>query len=159
MTANVITGGEAAAAFAGCVDCAFVRNTVVDPTRWLLRILQETVALDTYPVAPTSKGTIADNLFYFRRSDVSAGEDINVGDNTQSESFTLSGNVWFAHDEPRRSQPILPTYKGPRTEQIVGVEPTFVNAAAGDFRVPEGAAGFPPGAPASCEVGAGSAPD
>ena len=51
VVANIFVGGEAAAAFAGCMDCEFSRNTVVNPSKWLLRVLQETVSLPGYSIA------------------------------------------------------------------------------------------------------------
>jgi hypothetical protein len=41
--ANVFTGSTSPIAFVGCVDCLALNDTIVNPTRWILRILQETV--------------------------------------------------------------------------------------------------------------------
>jgi uncharacterized protein DUF1565 len=132
--ANVIIGGEAAAAFTGCVDCAFSHNTVVDPSKWVVRVLQETVSLGSYAFAPASGGVIADNIFYFRRSDVNTGEDINIGAGTAPASFSVARNLWYAHDVPRQSEPRLGAV-GAHTGSIVGVDPQFADAARGDFHL------------------------
>ena len=153
VTGNVIVASEAAAAFVGCIDCAFTRNTVINPSKWTLRILQETVSLDTYAFAPASRGIVAGNTFYFRRADLNAGEDINVGDNTDSSSFALTDNAFYAHDTPELSRPVLPTFRGNLSRSVLGVAPAFVNEGAGDFRVPQSGDAFPPGAPASCAIG------
>ena len=134
VRANLFVGGEAAAAFTGCVDCEFSHNTVVDPSRWAVRILQETASLGPYAFAPASHGRIAGNIFYFKRSDLNTGEDINVGAGTDPESFSLSRNLWYAHDTPRQSDPRL-GHIGADNRAIVGVDPEFVNAPAGDFHV------------------------
>ena len=132
---NVFSGGEAAAAFTGCVDCQFVHNTVVDPTKWVLRILQERVTDARYAFAPASRGQIAGNIFYFRRSDLNTGEDINVGAGTDSQSFSLDGNLWYAHDRPSASGPRLASFQGSVRDSIVGVDPDFEDARAGNFRL------------------------
>jgi hypothetical protein len=133
VQANVFVGGEAAAAFTGCVDCEFSHNTVVDPSKWAVRILQETVSAGRYAFAPASKGRVAGNIFYFRRSDLNTGEDINIGPGTDPASFLSTRNVWYAHDAPRQSSPRLGALRGDR-ESMVGEDPQFVDADAGDFR-------------------------
>ena len=130
--ANVFIGGEAAAAFTGCVDCEFSHNTVVDPSKWVLRVLQETVSLGSYAFAPASGGVIADNIFYFRRSDLNTGEDINIGAGTAPASFSLARNLWYAHDVPRQSDPRVGAV-GAHAGSIVGVDPQF--AGTDDFRL------------------------
>jgi len=119
---NRFIGGEAAAAFTGCVDCEFSHNVVVDPGKWALRILQESVSLDRYTFVPSSRSRISDNIFYFRRADLNTGEDINIGANTDPASFSLSRNVWYAHDEPRQSDPRLGALPRDR-DATIGVDP------------------------------------
>ena len=134
VQANAFGGGEAAAAFTGCVNCEFSHNTVIDPAKWVIRILQETVSAGEYVFAPASDGRIADNIFYFRRSDLNAGEDINIGAGTQPESFSVVRNLWYAHDAPRQSAPRLGPV-GAHTGSIVGIDPEFVDVAAANFHL------------------------
>ena len=131
--ANVFVGGEAAAAFTGCVDCEFSGNTVVNPSKWAVRILQETVSAGGHAFAPASKGRIADNIFYFRRTDLNTGADVNIGANTDPSSFIVTRNVWYAHDAPSESTPRLGALGADR-RSTVGVDPEFMDADAGDFR-------------------------
>lgn len=147
VSSNIFVGSETAAALVGCVECSFSRNTVVNPSTWVLRVLQETVAIGTYAFAPAGRSVIERNLFYFRRIDLRSGEDINVGGNTDTASIALVGNQWYAHDAPNGSGPRLVTFRGRQTGTISGVRPAFVNEARGDFRVtsPDG-----PGAAAPC---------
>lgn len=63
----------------------------------------ETVKLDAYAFAPAARGVIADNVFYFARSALNAGEDINVGDGTDTGSFSLVRNHG-SHTTIRRRQ-------------------------------------------------------
>jgi hypothetical protein len=139
VLANVFEGSEAAASFTGCLDCEFSHNTVVNPSKWALRILQETVTIGRYTFARTANGLIAGNIFYFRRSDLS-GEDINVGANTDTRSFALTRNLWYAHDAPAQSTPRVSGFAGTQTASLVGTDPNFVNADAGDFRLKAGSA-------------------
>jgi hypothetical protein len=131
---NVFVGGETAAAFTGCVACEFTHNTVIDPEKWVVRILQETVTLGPYSFAPASDGRIVDNIFYFRRADVNTGEDINIGAGTYPASFSIDRNLWYAHDAPRQSEPRMRGV-GPDTNSLVGIDPMFVNATAHDFHL------------------------
>jgi hypothetical protein len=134
VRANVFVGGEASAAFTGCVDCEFVHNTVVNPSKWMVRILQENISAGEYAFAPASGGRIADNIFYFRRSDLNTGEDFNVGHGTLPASFSVARNLWYAHDAPRQSSPRIGPV-GRDAGSIVGSDPEFVNIEAGDFHL------------------------
>ena len=135
VSANVFDGSETAAAFAGCVDCQFTHNTVVDPAKWLLRILQETLEIGGRSFAHTANGVIAGNIFFFRRADLNAGEDINVGADTDTRSFSLVRNLWYAHDDRAQSRPRVPAFQGKQTRSLIGVSPDFVDADAGDFHL------------------------
>jgi hypothetical protein len=134
VVANVFDGSEAAAVFAGCLDCQFNHNTVINPSKWVLRILQETLTIGRYTFARAGNGVVAGNIFYFRRADLNAGEDINVGADTEPRSFSLVRNLWYAHDNPAQSSPRLPLL-GNRTGDLVGTAPSFVNARAADFHL------------------------
>jgi hypothetical protein len=134
-SANIFEGSETAASFAGCLDCAFTHNTVVNPSKWVIRILQETVTIGSYTFAPTANGVIAGNIFFFRRSDLDAGEDINVGSNTDTRTFVLTQNLWYAHDEPSRSKPQISRFEGTHMRSLVGTRPGFANPDAGDFHL------------------------
>jgi parallel beta helix pectate lyase-like protein len=138
VIANIFNGSEAAASFAGCVDCQFSHNTVVNPSKWALRILQETLTIGRYPFARTGNGVVAGNIFYFRRADLNTGEDINVGADTDPRSFSLLRNLWYAHDNPAQSSPRLPLLPGIRTGDVVRMDPNFVDARTGDFHLKAG---------------------
>ncbi|HEY8945819.1 MAG TPA: hypothetical protein VIM73_16230, partial [Polyangiaceae bacterium] len=103
VIANVIEGGIASLGFVGCVDCMAANNTIVNPDNWVLRILQETTSSDGYEFAPARNGRFVNNLIYFDRSALST--TINVGANTEADSFIFQNNLWYAHDDPGRSRP------------------------------------------------------
>lgn len=121
-------GGTAAIAFVG-VEGATVRyNTIYCPSRWALRILQET----TDPSFVRCRdGKFASNLVAFRRDNwVSGG--VNIGPNTAPETFQFANNFWICLDDPGRSRPQLPT---PESNGVYGVDPQFVSPERKDFAV------------------------
>jgi hypothetical protein len=131
VIANVIVGSTAALGFVGCVDCLAANNTIVDPTNWILRILQETNSQSGYTFLPAQNGRFVNNLVYFDRSDLSTY--INIGAGTDAPSFQFQNNLWYAHDNPGQSQPSgLPAAE---TGAIVGQDPALANPGGGDYRI------------------------
>jgi hypothetical protein len=123
IVSNLIVGGNTPVAFVGCVGCSATNNTIVDPTRWLLRILQETTTSGGYTFLPCSGNTFRNNLVSFSRGQISTY--VNIGANTAPQTFTFDHNLWFARDNPAASAPSLPV---PETGQIAGQDPLFVPA-------------------------------
>ncbi len=103
----MIVNGVVPLAFVGCVDCLAANNTIIDPEHWLVRILQETTSADGYEFEPARRGRFVNNLVYYARAAIS-GKDVNVGPNTEPDSFTFENNLWYAHDDPGSSAPTLP---------------------------------------------------
>lgn len=120
VVANVIEGSDAAAAYVGCVGCKVVNNTIVDPHNWILRILQETTSSGSYDFEECREGLFVNNLVYFERGDLSTY--VNIGPNTDSDSFSFANNLWYAWDNPGQSEPTLPV---PEVNGIYGVDPNF----------------------------------
>lgn len=121
-------GGVASIAFVG-VDGATVRNnTIYNPTRWAIRILQET----TDPAFVRCRnGRFEHNLVAFRRDNWASG-GVNIGPGTAPETFRFEDNFWICLDDPSRSRPQLPT---PEQNGVYGVDPQFVDAERGDLAV------------------------
>jgi Right handed beta helix region len=135
---NVIVGSEAAIAFVN-TDGATVRfNTIYRPTKWVIRILQETTAPG---FVPCRNGVFTDNIVAFRTGDLAT--TVNIGPWTAPETFQFARNWWFCIDNPAGSTPTLPTAEVGGT---YGVDPQFIAPEAGDFHLQ-------PGSPASA-VGA-----
>jgi hypothetical protein len=130
VIANLIEGSETPFAFVGAVDSLAANNTVINPDNWLLRILQETVSDGTYEFLPSGNNTLVNNLFYFNRGDLSTY--VNIGPNTAPETFIFANNLWYAHDDPAQSQPILPVSE---TDGVVGQDPLFQNPAGGNYHL------------------------
>lgn len=128
VMANLFRGADTPVAFVGAVDSLVANNTIVQPTRWLLRILQETVSSGGYTFQPCRQNRFVNNLVYFDRSQINT--HLNIGANTDAASFHFANNLWYAFDAPARSQPTLPA---PETNGIYGLNPQFRNASEGDF--------------------------
>lgn len=127
---NVIVGSETAIAFVG-VDGATARfNTIYNPGRWPLRILQETTSPG---FVPCRNGVFTDNIVAFNSAALSTM--VNVGPGTAPDTFQFARNWWYAMDNPAASLPSLPTAE---TAGVYGVDPGFVNAAGGDFHLQAG---------------------
>ena len=101
---NHIEGSPCAAAFVGVDGAEFSNNTILYPTKWIFRILQETREPG---FAPCRNVLIKNNRFTFRRSQVQT--DVNLSDGTAPETFRFESNHWLAEDRPTASQPKLPT--------------------------------------------------
>ncbi len=142
--ANVIQGSPAALAFVGCVECVAANNTIVDPTHWLIRILQETTTSGDYEFLPCSDNTVVNNLFYFDRSDLSSYRDINIGPDTAPETFVFSHNLWYAHDDPAQSEADLPVTE---TNGLVGQNPLLADPAGGDYHLQDDSPAIGSGTP------------
>jgi hypothetical protein len=137
VLANVFIGGVTPFAYVGAVDCVVAHNTIVNPTNWLFRILQETTSHDGYVFLETQNCVLTNNIFYFERAELSA-TDINVGPNTLPLTYTLRHNLWYAHDTPGSSEPDYPVAE---SGGIVGEDPNLSNPEAKDCALlPGGAA-------------------
>jgi hypothetical protein len=129
VIANTFNGSTSPITFVGCVDCLALNNTIFNPARWIIRILQETVTGGGYTFTPAQNGRFINNLVYFARGTISAY--VNVGPSTNASTFVFGNNLWFAHDMPASSRPTdLPSAE---TGGVAGVNPSLVDTAWGDF--------------------------
>lgn len=100
---NRIEGSECAAAFVGVDGCDFSHNRIIQPQKWIFRILQETRAPG---FVPCRKVTIHHNTIEFLRAQVHT--ELNIGDATAADTFVFHDNHWLASDRPQDSRPQLP---------------------------------------------------
>jgi hypothetical protein len=138
VVANLIQGSQSPVAYVGCVGCLVANNTLVDPERWVLRILQETTTSGGYTFEPARDGRFVNNLVYFTAGRLSTAA--NVGGNTAPETFQFAHNLWYAHDDPSRSRPQLPVAE---VGSIVGRDPAFTSGFAIGAGSPAAGAGDP----------------
>ncbi len=91
---NVFNGSTAPIAFVGAIDCEVINNTFINPTRWVVRILQET----TEPgFLPCGNNKFINNVVVMPTTGQPA---INIGGNTAPETFEFSHNIWYNPDNP-----------------------------------------------------------
>jgi hypothetical protein len=122
-------GSTSPIAFVGA-DGASVRwNTFYRPSKWLVRILQETREPG---FVACRNGTFADNLIAYRGDEVATM--VNVGPDTAPDTFAFARNYWFRIDAPERSRPKLPVDE---LEPQGGADPGFRDADHGDLRLSE----------------------
>ncbi|MFZ4508993.1 MAG: right-handed parallel beta-helix repeat-containing protein [Fimbriimonas sp.] len=113
-------GGTAPVAYINS-DGAVVRyNTIVNPSRWAIRILQETPRPDFHP---SRNGTFSRNIVVFR-SDRWFEGGVNIGPNTAPSTFKFEDNFWFCVDRVERSNPSLPTVEA---RPIIGRDPQLTD--------------------------------
>lgn len=112
---NIIEGSLSAAAFVGVDGAEFSGNTILFPTKWIFRILQETKEPG---FVPCRNVLLKDNRIIFRRSQVQI--EVNIGDGTAPETFRFENNRWFAEDKPQSSKPRLPVEE---KNGVYGVDP------------------------------------
>ncbi len=132
VLANVIVGSRAAIAFVGATDCVAAHNTIVEPERWALRILQETTSTPAFAFDPCGGNTFASNIVVYRRALVGTGGPVNIGPHTAPESFTFQSNLWYAPDDPAASRPALPS---PEAAGVAGHAPRFLDPSGGHYDV------------------------
>lgn len=121
-------GSMAPVSFVG-VDGAVVRyNTIYRPTRWVVRILQETRGSE---FVPCRNGTFTNNLVVFRSDELRT--TVNIGDGTAPQTFKFSNNHWYCLDAPNRSNRLsLPVKEAGGT---YGVNPQFEDQQKYDLRL------------------------
>ena len=127
---NVFIGSDAPVAFVGTINTEVVNNTFYLPTKWVLRILQETVDTERFP--PCGYNTFRNNIIYI---DNLVSVECNIGPNTAPETFTFSNNLWFHSENSNWAGPDLPVED---TDNIMSEDPLFEDASSEDFSLMEG---------------------
>lgn len=123
----LFTGVQAPVAFVG-VDGAVVRyNTIHQPGRWVLRILQENTAAG---MTPSRRGVFAHNLIHFQSTTLR--ETVNIGPGTEPASFQFAGNVWHCQDRPADTRRLI---RLPSAEKdgVYDKTPKLTAPQTGDF--------------------------
>ena len=126
---NVFMGSEAPIAYVGTINTEVVNNTIYLPTKWVMRILQETVDTSRFP--PCGYNTFRNNIIYI---DNHINVECNIGPNTAPETFTFSNNLWFHSEDGNWPGPDLPA---PDEDNIIGEDPLFENSSSENFALLE----------------------
>jgi hypothetical protein len=122
---NVFIGSIAPIAFVGCINSAVINNTIYLPTKWVMRILQESV--DTTRFAPCGNNDFINNIIYINNL---VNVECNIGPNTDPGSFLFSNNMWYKDNDPSWNGPVLPAED---LNSITGSDPLFRDAENEDF--------------------------
>jgi hypothetical protein len=118
---NVFIGGQTPVAFVGIDGAVFRHNTMVDPEKWVMRILQETVG---ERFAPCRNVTFERNLIVYTKA---VNVAVNIGPDTAPETFKFAENWWYCTDAPA-SKPSLPTAE---KDGVYGKDPKVTKAKDG----------------------------
>ena len=118
VVANHFQGSEAPIAYVGCTDCVVANNTILEPGNWVMRILQETLSDEDHDFATVSGGVFENNLVVWNASELS--RTVNIGPDTDPQSFVFANDLWYAQDAPESSEPELPANE---PGAVIGVDP------------------------------------
>ncbi|HOJ91306.1 MAG TPA: right-handed parallel beta-helix repeat-containing protein, partial [Saprospiraceae bacterium] len=100
---NYFEGSIAPIAFVGCRRVEVFHNTIVRPSKWAMRILQETV--DPTRFLPCGENAFFNNIVVIE-SNVST--EVNIGPNTDPNTFSFDHNLWYKINSTNWSGPVLP---------------------------------------------------
>jgi len=119
---NIFVRGTAAIAYVGSTRIDVANNTIINPVRWVMRILQETV--DTTRFVKCGNNLFRNNIVL---TNGLAGPHVNIGSNTAPETFGFQTNLWYDQSNPANSTPTLPTTE---LGGIRGQDPRLVNTTS-----------------------------
>ena len=125
VVSNLFIGCRAPIAYVGCVRVKVLNNTIYYPDNWVMRILQETT-VDGFLTC--GENDFRNNIIYLDR-DLT---EVNIGPDTDPDSFTFSNNVWYNEEDPGGWTPILPVED---VNQVID-DPLFIDAESEDFHIP-----------------------
>ncbi len=134
ITANLFEGSNTPFAFVSAVENYAINNTIINPTHYLFRILQEKTTGAGITFVQCGENVVANNIFYFNHSLLS--QDINIGGNTRPATFVLYNNLWYAHNNASQSKPdqINGTTMS-ESNGYYGSNPLFINPASGNWHL------------------------
>ena len=121
---NVFIGTMAPIAYVGCVRTHVINNTIINPEKWVVRILQENV--DPNRFFSCGDNSFQNNLIYQK----ALGTETNVGGNTRPESFIFKSNFWYNYENDNWPGPSIPATD---SDQIINKNPLFKDFAEQDF--------------------------
>jgi len=130
LYSSIIMGCTASVAFVNCVDGVAANNTIIEPTRWVFRILQETTTASGYVFAPCRSNTFQNNIVYY--NDAVLNQYVNIGANTEPGTFFVRNNLWYPYDNPGASPYALP---GLVTNNRYGQDPLFIQPSQQNYRI------------------------
>ncbi|MFM7158156.1 MAG: right-handed parallel beta-helix repeat-containing protein [Bacteroidota bacterium] len=128
VTGNVFVGSVTPMAYVGSVRVSVTNNTIINPERWVFRILQETV--DPNRFLPCGENLFQNNLIVFKST---ISRHVNIGGNTAPQTFLLRNNLWYNVDNPSASK--MQEAQLTELNGIYGIDPLLRDYAGGDYRL------------------------
>jgi hypothetical protein len=128
VTGNVFVGSVTPMAYVGSVRVSVTNNTIINPERWVFRILQETV--DPNRFEPCGNNIFQNNLVVFRST---ISRHVNIGGNTAPQTFLLRNNLWYNVDNPSASKP--QEVQLMESNALYGIDPELESYQNGDYRL------------------------
>jgi hypothetical protein len=128
VTGNVFVGSVTPMAYVGSVRVSVTNNTIINPERWVFRILQETV--DPNRFEPCGYNIFQNNLVVFRST---ISRHVNIGGNTAPQTFLLRNNLWYNVDNPSASKPQEAQLM--ESNALYGIDPELESYQNGDYRL------------------------
>ncbi len=125
---NVFVGSVASIAFVGAVEVDVANNTIYQPEKWVIRILQETV--DPNRFLECGNNSFRNNIIFLGNN---VSVVANIGPNTQPSTFQFSNNLWYNQDNTNWVGPDLPVME---TNQLLNVNPLLTLPENDDFSIP-----------------------
>lgn len=142
--ANVfLRTGDTALAFVGCERCLFAHNTIVEPHRYVARILHENPNR-----AAGTNGAFLNNLIVLRAGELKR-HPVDAEPGARPETFTFASNLWYALDRRGYRGPRFGEGIPPETGSIVQRDPLLADRRAGDYRLRPGSPAIGAGQPLS----------
>lgn len=126
---NIFIGSVAPICYVGCVGVEVINNTIINPEKWAIRILQETV--DESRFEKCGNNSFLNNIIYIGN----LSTETNIGPNTAPETFTFRNNFWYNYQNPNWSGPRIPVND---PDQMINLSPNFEDFDAKDFRLRKG---------------------
>ncbi|MHC4661754.1 MAG: right-handed parallel beta-helix repeat-containing protein [Planctomycetota bacterium] len=130
VIANLFYNQPAPAAYVSSEDIVVANNTIYLPKYFIIRILQES---SNPACIQCRNGHFYNNIIVFRDSDLNYSIHVNIGPDTQPETFSFANNLWYCLDDPSFTGPNLPAAE---TGGIYQQDPLFADPASQDFHIP-----------------------
>lgn len=127
VAGNLFVGSQAPIAYVGSQRVRVWNNTIYQPDKWVIRILQEST--DTSFYQAVADGEFVNNLIVV---DNKMAVATNIGPNTNSGSFLIARNLWYHTDQSNWSGPYLPVSE---IEGIIQSDPMLANPIQSDFHL------------------------
>ena len=121
---NIFIGSIAPIAYVGTINSEVINNTIINPEKWVIRILQENT---NEGFAKCSNNSFINNVVYHGNN--AANPSVNIGGNTMPETFIFSNNVWYNHEDTYWAGPNLPT----SDKNFIYADPLFNDYLNKDF--------------------------